>query len=166
VINGISIFWVFLSVIILCMPPVIKNLTAFNMNYAVLVIILFFAIASLGYRTWGQKSFTGPAIDTDYFELHNLESVGRANLATIDKNNFVVIGDDEDEIELKDGSNDKEEEEDIVDNGLDTKKSKKNGYQKLQPNTDEIEPSSSGLSTESENEVLFDANKEDAASRR
>ncbi|RCK54390.1 Polyamine transporter TPO5 [Candida viswanathii] len=166
VINGISIFWVFLSVIILCMPPVIKNLTASNMNYAVLVIILFFAIASLGYRTWGQKSFTGPAIDTDYFELHNLESVGRANLATIDKNNFVVIGDDEDEIELKDGSNDKEEEEDIVDNGLDTKKSKKNGYQKLQPNTDEIEPSSSGLSTESENEVLFDANKEDAASRR
>lgn len=163
IINGISIFWVFLSVIILCMPPVIKNLNAYNMNYAVLVIILFFAIASLGYRTWGKKSFTGPAIDTDYFELHNLESAGRSNLATIDDNNFVITGDDDDDDdvdEFKYGSDDKEEQ-DITDKPI-AKKVKKGGYQKLKTNSEEVEPSSSGLSTASEGEVLFDSNKGNA----
>ena len=55
------------------MPPVIKHLTWSNMNYAILVIISFAIIASLGYKTWG-KSFTGPVIDNDYFELNNLET--------------------------------------------------------------------------------------------
>ena len=54
-------FWI-LSVFILCMPPVIKHLTWSNMNYAILVIISFAIIASLGYKTWG-KSFTGPVIE-------------------------------------------------------------------------------------------------------
>ena len=55
------------------MPPVIKHLTWSNMNYAILVIISFAIIASLGYKTWGKKVYWS-VIDNDYFELNNLET--------------------------------------------------------------------------------------------
>ena len=130
IINGLSIFWILLSVFILCMPPVIKHLTWSNMNYAILVIISFAIIASLSYKTWGEKSFTGPVIDNDYFELNNLETnvsssrqagagAGAASGAStasgdVNDDDFVIIGNDEEE----------EEEDDDDDDEPDTNSSK------------------------------------------
>lgn len=71
-VNGLSIFWVVLLFVILCLPPVIKDLTWFTMNYAIVVILGFAGFASLGYRIWGVGSFEGPQIDHDYFELQDL----------------------------------------------------------------------------------------------
>ncbi|CAK9438206.1 uncharacterized protein LODBEIA_P24720 [Lodderomyces beijingensis] len=82
VVNGIAVSWIILSIFILCMPPVIKNLTWVKMNYASVVLLLFLGFAILSYMTWGKTSFTGPQIDTGYFELHNLESPGRKNMDT------------------------------------------------------------------------------------
>lgn len=73
-VNGIAVFWVCISFIILCLPPVIKNLTWLDMNYASAVLALLVSFATLGYKTWGANVFTGPAIDTEYFQLHNVES--------------------------------------------------------------------------------------------
>ncbi|RLV95695.1 Polyamine transporter TPO5 [Spathaspora sp. JA1] len=117
VINGLSVFWVALCSIILCFPPVIKNLTWRKMNYALLVMFLFSAISTLGFITWGKKSFTGPSIDEDYFEINNME------MARIDTSKFVI----EDEEELPEDN-----EEDIVENKLKEmkKKAKKKGSKK------------------------------------
>ncbi|KAI5905168.1 Polyamine transporter TPO5 [Candida parapsilosis] len=91
-VNGVSVIWIVLSIFILCVPPVIKNLTWRKMNYASVVLVLFLGFATLGYVTWGSSSFTGPEIETDYFELNNLEAHGRKNLE-----NFVVGDEDEEE---------------------------------------------------------------------
>lgn len=92
IINGISVFWVFLSFFILCMPPVIKDLTWRSMNYASVVLVLLILVALLGYKTWGANVFTGPPLDTDYVELHNMEAQSHA-VKIADQ---FVIGDDED----------------------------------------------------------------------
>ncbi|KAG7661864.1 TPO5 [[Candida] subhashii] len=96
VINGISVIWVISSIFILCMPPVIKHLSWKSMNFSVVVFVLFIGIASLQYVTWGRNSFVGPQLDTDYFELNNLESAARKNL-----DQFVVGDEEEDELEEK-----------------------------------------------------------------
>lgn len=96
IINGISVLSVFLSFFVLCLPPVIKNLTWQTMNYASVVFVVLVLTAAVGYKTWGANVFTGPPIDTDYLELHNLEANSRLD-------NFVV-GEDEDEHDaLKNG---------------------------------------------------------------
>lgn len=74
IVNSLSVFWVVISFVILCMPPVIKDLTWFTMNWAIVVFVIFVAFSTLGYRTWGVTSFTGPQLDTDYVELHNMEA--------------------------------------------------------------------------------------------
>lgn len=78
IVNGISVFWVFLLIFILCMPPVIKNLTWYNMNYAFAVLLFLVALSSIGYKTWGNKVFTGPLLDEDYFELQTMSKVGNS----------------------------------------------------------------------------------------
>lgn len=75
-VNGISVFWVFISFFILCMPPVIKDLSWSNMNYAFAVLLCLAALAAIGYKTWGNKVFTGPVLDTDYFELQSMRKLG------------------------------------------------------------------------------------------
>lgn len=96
IINGISVLSAFLSFFVLCLPPVIKNLTWQTMNYASVVFVVLVLTAAVGYKTWGANVFTGPPIDTDYLELHNLEANSRLD-------NFVV-GEDEDEHDaLKNG---------------------------------------------------------------
>lgn len=89
IINGISVFWVFISFFVLCLPPVIKDLTWRSMNYAVAVFLFFALVAAVGYKTWGANVFTGPPIDTDYLELHNLEASTRVD------NAFVIEEEDE-----------------------------------------------------------------------
>lgn len=79
IVNSLSVFWVMILFVILCLPPVIKNLTWGNMNYAIAVVLGFVSFASVGYRIWGFESFHGPQIDTEYFELNNLETVGLFN---------------------------------------------------------------------------------------
>lgn len=76
-INGISVFWVVLSFVILCLPPVIRNLTWRSMNYASVVLVLLAGFALVGYKTWGANVFTGPMLDTDYFELHNVNNASK-----------------------------------------------------------------------------------------
>lgn len=93
--NTLSLFWVCLLCMIMSLPPVIKGLSWKNMNYASLVTIGFLTFATIGFKVWGQKTFEGPQIDSDYFELHNLEARGRQAVET-GEDNF-VIGDDEDD---------------------------------------------------------------------
>lgn len=99
IINGISVFWVFISFFVLCLPPVIKNLTWVSMNYASVVFVVLVLIAAVGYKTWGANVFTGPPIDTDYVELHNLEASTRFNTG----GPFVVGDDDNDSPTIKSG---------------------------------------------------------------
>ncbi|EGW33052.1 uncharacterized protein SPAPADRAFT_136592 [Spathaspora passalidarum NRRL Y-27907] len=124
IINGIAVAWVCLCSIILCFPPVIKNLTWRKMNYALLVMILFTGISTLGFITWGKKSFTGPSIDEDYFEINNME------MARIDTSKFVIADEEDLEQDVKE-----HEEEDIVENKLKEmqKKSKMKGNKKYLP---------------------------------
>lgn len=65
-VNGLAVFWVAFSVVILCFPPVAKHLTWRSMNYALVVVALLALLAIVGFRTWGLEVFTGPLIDTDY----------------------------------------------------------------------------------------------------
>lgn len=85
IINGLSVFWVGLSFFILCMPPVIKNLSWLSMNYASVVLLFLTLVSLVGYKTWGANVFTGPPLDTDYLELHNIEAqankVSKMNLS-------------------------------------------------------------------------------------
>lgn len=92
IVNGLSIFWVVLLFIILCLPPVIKDLTFYSMNYSLVVILGFVGFASLGYRIWGVGSFEGPQIDNDYFEL---QDVGNKDLPFSLDDSFVIGIDDE-----------------------------------------------------------------------
>lgn len=187
-VNFLSVFWVVFSFIILCLPPVIKHLTWQSMNYASVVLVGFVFFASLGYKVWGVTSFEGPKIDTEYFELHRLESAGRAMMENA---NAFEIGEDLD---------DEEFDTDAVPIEEVGKKDTKNGYAQLagvgdedgdedddgefeegQSNTRQISreieletdaaqfdlgsskkkyalsTDSNELSTESETEVLFDA---------
>lgn len=79
VVNALSVLWIAFLTVILCLPPAIKHLTWFSMNYALVVIAAFLGVATVGYITWGSANFTGPLIDTDYFELHNLSARGMVN---------------------------------------------------------------------------------------
>lgn len=90
VVNALSIFWVVLLFFILCLPPVIKDITWYSMNYAIVVIIAFVLFASLGYRSWGRLSFNGPQIDYDYFELQDYPHPERKGQAVAGDDSFVV----------------------------------------------------------------------------
>lgn len=94
IINFISVAWVFILIFILCLPPVIKNLTWLTMNYASVVFVILVGVASLGYFTWGASVFTGPQIDTEYFELHGLKKAER-----LDASDPFSIEEDEEELE-------------------------------------------------------------------
>ena len=74
IINAVSLAWVVLLSMILCLPPVVKNLTPSSMNYASAVFTGFAGLATLGYIWWGVSSFEGPQIDSDYFELNRAEA--------------------------------------------------------------------------------------------
>lgn len=74
VFNTLSCFWVILLSLAMSMPPVLKGLKWYNMNYASFVTVGFLGFATLGYKWWGQRSFEGPQVDSDYFELHNMEA--------------------------------------------------------------------------------------------
>lgn len=100
IINGLSVFWVGLSFFILCMPPVVKDLKWLSMNYASVVLVLLTIVSLVGYKTWGANVFTGPPLDTDYLELHNIE----AQSHKVAKNEHFAI--DEDDSMNLDGSND------------------------------------------------------------
>ncbi|CAK7896425.1 polyamine transporter Tpo5p [[Candida] anglica] len=100
-VNGLSVFWVILSSIILCFPVVIKNLTVYSMNYSVAVFSGFTIFATGGWYAWGNGSFEGPQIDTDYFELENQTLRNEFELDDeIDSDNEILDDDyDDEEIE-------------------------------------------------------------------
>lgn len=91
IINGLSVFWVGLSFFILCMPPVVKDLSWQSMNYASAVLVLLTIVSLIGYKTWGANVFTGPPLDTDYLELHNIE----AQTQKVENNDQFTIEDED-----------------------------------------------------------------------
>lgn len=97
IINGLSVLWVGLSFFILCMPPVVKDLSWQTMNYASVVLVILTIISLIGYKTWGANVFTGPPLDTDYFELHNMEAQNK-NVAN---NEQFTIDDEHGSFELQ-----------------------------------------------------------------
>ncbi|ODV79829.1 uncharacterized protein CANTADRAFT_10679 [Suhomyces tanzawaensis NRRL Y-17324] len=140
VINSLSLGWVLFLFVILCLPPVIKNLTWFSMNYALLVICAFAGFAGLGYKSWGIGSFHGPQIDTDYFELNNI--AGRQTI-----NDAFVIGVDDMDV---DEESDHSTKDPIV------PPSEGQSLRLRTVSFSETELSTASVS-ESENEVLFEA---------
>lgn len=140
VVNGISVFWVFLSFFILCMPPVIKNLTWSNMNYAFAVLSCLASMAAVGYKTWGKKVFTGPLLDEDHFELLTMRK-DPENLS-----NFAV-GDEEEDAQGKD---EQVSYEASSSNGLSAQKSKDE-----EPKAERKQDSMSD-DDEGQKELLFD----------
>lgn len=156
IINILSVFWVMFLIVILCMPPVIRKITWFSMNYAIVVIVVFIGFATIGYKTWGSGTFEGPQIDTDYFELHNLES------------QQPQVHDNEFEVGSVEGSDDdvfvtEEPVPEAPSEGTSTPKKPK----KTVTFEDEVLTSGkalpsyeSDISTESETEVLFDVNRQ------
>lgn len=72
IVNGLSVIWIFVSLVVLSLPPVIKNLTWYSMNWAILVFATFGGVATAGYRIWGKTSFTGPELDESYVELETI----------------------------------------------------------------------------------------------
>lgn len=109
IINFISVSWVILLTFILCSPPVIKHLTWSSMNYASVVFVFLVGIATIGYLTWGANVFTGPPIDTDYIELHNLKDTDK--ITGLD-DAFIITEDDKDMEEGPSSFNDHDEADD------------------------------------------------------
>lgn len=73
IVNGLAVLWIAISLVVLSLPPVIKNLTWFTMNWAIVVFSLFAGFAAIGYNIWGKTNFTGPQIDNNYVELDTIE---------------------------------------------------------------------------------------------
>lgn len=74
IVNFLAVLWVFALVGILCLPPVIKNLTLSSMNWASAVFVGFVLFATTGWFVWGRNGFLGPELDTDtYYELGQFE---------------------------------------------------------------------------------------------
>ncbi|CAI5757855.1 unnamed protein product [Candida verbasci] len=157
VINFISLFWIVLSIIILCMPPVIKHLNFQNFNYAIFVMISFLIMVGVIYKVWGYKSFTGPQIDTDYFELNSLENSTRIEDAVpnedeIDsskieeadnESGFIIEQSKKKKKKGYDRLGDDDDDDNTIIGSIETtqddksnKKKQKNGYQKLETDED------------------------------
>lgn len=81
-VNGLAVLWIAISFLILSLPPVIKNLTWSNMNWAIVVFSTMAAFSTIGYQLWGNSSFTGPQIDTDYVELDTMEMGSHRDIAS------------------------------------------------------------------------------------
>ncbi|KAK5163607.1 uncharacterized protein LTR77_010556 [Saxophila tyrrhenica] len=64
VINGICISWIFLAVVIFCMPVALP-VTPATMNYASVVWAGFAAISMIWYFVHGRRNFTGPPVPKD-----------------------------------------------------------------------------------------------------
>lgn len=70
VVNVVSLAWILLTVLILCMPPQIP-ITVISMNYAFVVVIVFSLAIAIVYRFWGRYHFHGPVVE-DEVEMQRL----------------------------------------------------------------------------------------------
>lgn len=162
IVNSLSVLWVILLIVVLCLPPVIKNLNLFTMNWASAVFIGFIGFAAVGYKTWGLNSFQGPQIDTDYFELHNLESQGRETLmSNID--DFVIGSEDEDADE-DDENTRKKKPANLSPYKVNSTKSNAHNDTNLNDNSNNAndDDNSNAEYNESDPETLFDASNAEA----
>ncbi|KAH3662385.1 hypothetical protein OGAPHI_005637 [Ogataea philodendri] len=64
-INGLSVIFILLTIVVLCMPPS-RYINIATMNYAVAVFGLFSILIAVLYYFWGRYNFHGPLIDHDY----------------------------------------------------------------------------------------------------
>ncbi|ODV95661.1 hypothetical protein PACTADRAFT_42302 [Pachysolen tannophilus NRRL Y-2460] len=85
ILNLISLLWIALTFIILCMPPEIP-VSITSMNYAIVVFVVFFITIFIGYKFWGKYHFQGPLIDkASGVELNSvMESIRENNSNTIE----------------------------------------------------------------------------------
>lgn len=72
ILNGLSVIWVLITVIVLCMPPS-RFITVSTMNYAVVVFVTFSIITTITYFTWGKSHFQGPQLESH--DLNNNNSL-------------------------------------------------------------------------------------------
>ncbi|KAL4934654.1 putative GABA permease [Aspergillus undulatus] len=66
-VNGITIVWIFLAVVLFCMP-VSLPVDATSMNYASVVFAGFASISVSWYFAYARKHFTGPPVPVDQIE--------------------------------------------------------------------------------------------------
>ncbi|KAG7732092.1 hypothetical protein KL948_002290 [Ogataea haglerorum] len=64
IINGFSVVFILLTIVVLCMPPS-RYIDITTMNYAVAVFGLFTLMIAVLYYAWGRHNFHGPLLDTD-----------------------------------------------------------------------------------------------------
>ncbi|CAG8973233.1 hypothetical protein HYALB_00011323 [Hymenoscyphus albidus] len=62
--NVVSLGWSILAVPLFCMPSVIP-VAADTMNYASVVLVAFFFVATGWYFAWGKKNYSGPPVHED-----------------------------------------------------------------------------------------------------
>ncbi|CAG8958782.1 hypothetical protein HYFRA_00011732 [Hymenoscyphus fraxineus] len=62
--NFVSLAWSILAVPLFCMPSVIP-VAADTMNYASVVLVAFFFVATGWYFAWGKKNYSGPPVHED-----------------------------------------------------------------------------------------------------
>ncbi|OUM55849.1 hypothetical protein BVG19_g5456 [[Candida] boidinii] len=82
--NGVSVIWVFITVVVLCMPPS-RFISVSTMNYAVVVFVTFSVITTITYFTWGKSHFQGPQLESREL-TNNIRFRANSNGATVVNN--------------------------------------------------------------------------------
>ncbi|EXA37295.1 hypothetical protein FOVG_11553 [Fusarium oxysporum f. sp. pisi HDV247] len=76
-INGISVSWIFFSIILFCMPVTLP-VTASSMNYSSVVFMGFGSVSVVWYIVYGRKHYKGPvaSMEEDYLPGVVVETPG------------------------------------------------------------------------------------------
>ncbi|AOA61969.1 Putative polyamine transporter [Komagataella phaffii CBS 7435] len=87
VLNIISLFWIVLTVVILCMPVQIP-ITIISMNYAFVVFLSFTVFAAVSWIFYGKDHFQGPQLDHHHSAEQNIQMHSLSNDNTKDLDDF------------------------------------------------------------------------------
>ncbi|GLI73901.1 hypothetical protein PoHVEF18_002133 [Penicillium ochrochloron] len=85
IINGITVVWIVLAVVLFCMPYTLP-VTASGMNYASVVFAGFAAISVIWYFVYARKHFTGPPVSKEEV----VAATGVMNGSAVDTENAIL----------------------------------------------------------------------------
>lgn len=114
--NMISLVWISITMIILCMPPQIP-ITVSSMNYSIVVCVVFTILMAVSYVFWGKNTFQGPKLDahssTEFQILSNGEDQYQENFIVAENVSDEELIEDEEilsdvDFELSSGEQDAE----------------------------------------------------------